>query len=216
MPWTVAASIRRAVQRVRHQLILIGKLLVAVVLCGLVLPLLTGVLLDLIVIIPMKVPGSMSPWFSLPQDWAVGLMVLKLMQEAGIDGPTASWKEATRQISANGWKNIQLTPIFTMATPLTGMLLTAIALPYWISYGLMPHCGVGAREAADIFRWSYPSFLLLGSLQVAIKYTHTLVMDLCHRIRDDNYLVGETLLNIDEGLTAAAPAVAPAAPEVQA
>ena len=138
-----------------------------------VLPLLLGLLLDLMIIIPLKVPESMSPAYSLPQDWAVGMMALKLLQEAGLEVAPRSWRDAALQIGENGVSNIELKPIFRLANPIAAVLLTALAVPYAVVFGLFPQFGVSPRSTAIIFRWCYPACLVFAALQVLVHYMKT-------------------------------------------
>ena len=59
-------------------LITCKALLSAVVLLGLI-PLLIGLLFDVVIIIPLRVPLNQSPIFYLWQDWAFGVLHTKVI-----------------------------------------------------------------------------------------------------------------------------------------
>jgi E3 ubiquitin-protein ligase MARCH6 len=174
------------------------KLSVAVAVGGVALPLLAGLVLDMMIIIPVKVPGGLSPVYSLWQDWAIGLMALKLVHEAGMAGAPARWKEPLRQATANGISGLELGPVLALLLPAVAALLGVLAAPYLLARGLLPLLGVGPKATAAVFRWVFPGVVLAAAGAVAADQLYRSVIELCNNIRDDNYLVGQTLLNADD------------------
>lgn len=66
-------------------------------------PLLVGLLFELLVVIPLRVPVDESPVFLLYQDWALGLLFLKIWTRLVMvgQGPFANeaWKAKFEQVS---------------------------------------------------------------------------------------------------------------------
>ena len=66
---------------------------------GFVIPLLAGLLFDLAVVIPLRVPVNETPCMYLGQDWGLGLMLLKVWSRLCVlDVVSESWKPILEQV----------------------------------------------------------------------------------------------------------------------
>ena len=75
-----------------------AKASVAVVLLVGVIPLLFGILLEVVVLMPVRVPLTQSPVFFLWQDWALGAMYTKITIALTFMGPDWWLKAAIEQL----------------------------------------------------------------------------------------------------------------------
>jgi hypothetical protein len=71
---------------------------VAVILLVGVIPLLFGILLEVVVLMPVRVPLTQSPVFFLWQDWALGAMYTKITIALTFMGPDWWLKAAIEQL----------------------------------------------------------------------------------------------------------------------
>jgi E3 ubiquitin-protein ligase MARCH6 len=65
--------------RIKSCTILVLKCGVAFTLLLGVIPLLFGLLLDLVIVVPLRVSANQSPIFSLSQDWSLGVLYTKIV-----------------------------------------------------------------------------------------------------------------------------------------
>ena len=65
--------------RIKSCIILVLKCTIAFTLLLGVIPLLFGLLLDLVVVVPLRVSINQSPIFSLSQDWSLGVLYTKIV-----------------------------------------------------------------------------------------------------------------------------------------
>lgn len=77
----------------------IKSLFVAFILIGLV-PLLLGLLFELVVVVPLRVPLDQTPVFFPWQDWALGVLHTKIICAVTMMGPQWWLKRVMEQVSA--------------------------------------------------------------------------------------------------------------------
>eukprot|EP00039_Didymoeca_costata_P027205 m.17760 g.17760 ORF g.17760 m.17760 type:complete len:916 (+) comp6103_c0_seq1:166-2913(+) len=192
------ASMRAAILRFAASCTRACKVCIAGLLLGFILPMLCGVLLDLTLSVPVKTQWHMTPVLNLWQDWAVGLMIIKCIHEAGLPGAPRRFAANMRIVDNNGVRNIQLKPIFEVATPLLSITLTLLSVPYVFAFGIyggyLKHT---PREAMVVYHCSFPAILLLIVGFYTLRQTYTVMNEAYNRIRDDKYLVGKRLLNVN-------------------
>ena len=75
-----------------------AKASVAMILLVGVIPLLFGILLEVVVLMPVRVPLTQSPVFFLWQDWALGAMYTKITIALTFMGPDWWLKAAIEQL----------------------------------------------------------------------------------------------------------------------
>ena len=107
--------------RLRDWVVVAGKAVVAVTLLMGLIPLLFGLLLELVVLTPVRVPLHQSPVYFIWQDWALGAMYTKITVALTFMGPDWWLKEAIEQLYQDGIRNLNLSRVIkvriTVLTP---------------------------------------------------------------------------------------------------
>ena len=191
---------------------------------GVLLPVLVGVLFELLVLVPLRVPLNENPVFFLAQDWALGLLFLKVWTRLvmlGLDAPQllggAQWRARLEAVRRDGVANLR--PVFVLSSviaPLVLSLLTALAAPYVGGklVGGIVGAYSGAPDARTCERYAWAASGACVLTYAGFKRALAFLEGLHDSIRDEVYLTGQRLHNHgeqrpDEGRTArAAPAVA--------
>ena len=88
-----------------------AKAVVAVFLLLGLIPLMFGLLLELVVLTPVRVPLHQSPVYFLWQDWALGAMYTKITVALTFMGPDWWLKTAIEQLYQDGIRNLNLTRV---------------------------------------------------------------------------------------------------------
>ncbi|KAE8686461.1 putative E3 ubiquitin ligase SUD1 [Hibiscus syriacus] len=171
-----------------------------------VIPVLIGLLFDLLVIVPMRVPVDESPVFLLYQDWALGLIFLKIwtrivMLDHMMPLVDESWRVKFERVREDGFSRLQgLWVLREIVFPIIMKLLTALFLPYIVARGVFPVLGYPLVVNSAVYRFAWPGCLCLSFLCFCAKRFHVWFTNLHNSIRDDRYLIGRRLHNIGEEL----------------
>ncbi|GFS29762.1 RING/U-box superfamily protein [Actinidia rufa] len=144
-----------------------------------VIPVLIGLLFDLLVIVPLRVPVDESPVFLLYQDWALGLVFLKIWTRLVMMdhmGPLVaeSWRIKFERVREDGGEA-------------TGLLDAARDL---FGYPLVVNSAV--------YRFAWLGCFGFSLLCFCAKRFHVWFTNLHNSIRDDRYLIGRRLHNFGE------------------
>ena len=97
--------------RLREWALITGKALVAVTLLMGLIPFMFGLLLELVVLTPVRVPLHQSPIYFLWQDWALGAMYTKITVALTFMGPDWWLKTAIEQLYQDGVRNLNLATV---------------------------------------------------------------------------------------------------------
>uniref|UniRef100_A0A673K741 RING-type E3 ubiquitin transferase n=1 Tax=Sinocyclocheilus rhinocerous TaxID=307959 RepID=A0A673K741_9TELE len=144
-------------------------LIVAVLLAG-VIPLLLGLLFELVIVAPLRVPLDQTPLFYPWQDWALGVLHAKIIAAITLMGPQWWLKTVIEQVYANGIRNIDLHFIIRkLAAPVIAVLLLSLCIPYVIAVGIVPLLGVTMEMQNLVQRRIYP-FLLMVVVLMGILF----------------------------------------------
>eukprot|EP01018_Ginkgo_biloba_P022939 Gb_33866 [translate_table: standard] len=174
-----------------------------------VIPVLIGLLFELLVVVPLRVPVDESPVFLLYQDWALGLVFLKIWTRLVMLGQMApladeSWRIKFDQVRADGFSRLRgLWVLREIVAPILMKLLTALCVPYVLARGLFPILGYSLIINSAVYRFAWLGCLSLGLLWYCMKRFHQWFMNLHNSIRDDRYLIGRRLHNFGENNTEA-------------
>uniref|UniRef100_A0A674PQE1 RING-type E3 ubiquitin transferase n=1 Tax=Takifugu rubripes TaxID=31033 RepID=A0A674PQE1_TAKRU len=176
---------------------LLKTIVVAVMLAGLV-PLLLGLLFELVIVAPLRVPLDQTPLFYPWQDWALGVLHAKIIAAITLMGPQWWLKTVIEQVYANGIRNIDLHFIVqSLAAPVICILLLALSVPYTISRGIAPLLGVQPETQMLVERRIYPFLLMVLVLLVLLSFQIRQFRRLYQHIKNDKYLVGQRLVNYE-------------------
>ena len=144
-----------------------------------VIPLLFGFLLEVVVLMPVKVPVNQSPVYFLWQDWALGAMYTKISIALTFMGPDWWMKAAIEQLYEDGLRRINLSFLIPrLVIPVVTALGLALAVPYVMSHSLIPMLISDTETIVLIQRRIYPCLLIvwvtLGLVVCQFKQFHKL------------------------------------------
>lgn len=190
---------RAAITAKLKQWCLLGaKTLVAsVVLLG-IIPLLFGLLLELVVVVPLRVPLEQTPVLFVWQDWALGVLYTKIACAVTMMGPDWSLRAAIERAYRDGIRDMDLKFIlWDLATPVIACFGLALAIPYVTAHSLVPLLVSSPQMKNLIARRLYPFLLLIGLIGAIITFQIKQFQKLYEHIKNDKYLVGQRLVNYD-------------------
>lgn len=178
-------------------LMILKTLVVAMLLAGLI-PLLLGLLFELVIVAPLRVPLDHTPLFYPWQDWALGVLHAKIIAAITLMGPQWWLKTVIEQVYANGIRNIDLHFIVRrLAAPVICVLLLSLCVPYTISKGIVPLVGVQPEMQTLMERRIYPFLLMVVVLLAILSFQIRQFKRLYEHIKNDKYLVGQRLVNYE-------------------
>ncbi|XP_041014110.1 probable E3 ubiquitin ligase SUD1 isoform X1 [Juglans microcarpa x Juglans regia] len=169
-----------------------------------VIPVLIGLLFELLVIVPMRVPVDESPVFLLYQDWALGLIFLKIwtrlvMLDHMMPLVDESWRIKFERVREDGFSRLQgLWVLREIVFPIIMKLLTALCVPYVLARGVFPVLGYPLIVNSAVYRFAWLGCLCISLLFFCAKRFHLWFTNLHNSIRDDRYLIGRRLHNFGE------------------
>jgi len=170
-----------------------------------VIPYMAGSLFEIALMLPIRVRVDQTPVRYPYQDWALGLLSLKIWVRLEMvefwreDG----WKIKFEQVMHDGFRNINFSRIVcTIVFPVFQFLAICLSIPYAVSHGLIP-CLVSSPVIHSAIDRFCPSFLfLLYMLLHASSSLREWLLEVHDSIRDERYLVGKKLHNFSGGLAA--------------
>ncbi|KAL7601789.1 hypothetical protein Lser_V15G24647 [Lactuca serriola] len=169
-----------------------------------VIPVMIGLLFELLVIVPMRVPVDESPVFLLYQDWAFGLIFLKIWTQLVMLDQMAplvddSWRVKFERVRENGFSRLQgVWVLREIVIPIMMKLLTALCFPYVLARGVFPVFGYPLVVNSAVYRFAWVGCLSFSLVCYCGKRFHVWVRNLHNSIRDDRYLIGRRLHNFGE------------------
>ncbi|KAI7746699.1 hypothetical protein M8C21_009262 [Ambrosia artemisiifolia] len=168
------------------------------------IPMMIGLLFELLVIVPMRVPVDESPVFLLYQDWAFGLIFLKIWtQLVMLDQMTPlvddSWRVKFERVRNDGFSRLQgFWVLREIVIPIVMKLLTALCFPYVLARGVFPVFGYPLVVNSAVYRFAWVGCLGFSLVCFCGKRCHAWFNDLHNSIRDDRYLIGRRLHNFGD------------------
>ncbi|XP_064848897.1 E3 ubiquitin-protein ligase MARCH6 isoform X1 [Oncorhynchus masou masou] len=181
---------------------ILKTVVVAVLLVG-AIPLLLGLLFELVIVAPLRVPLDQTPLFYPWQDWALGVLHAKIIAAITLMGPQWWLKTVIEQVYANGIRNIDLHFIIRkLAAPVICVLLVSLCVPYVISAGIVPIVaqyspGVTMEMQNLVQRRIYPLLVMVVMLVGILSFQIRQFKRLYEHIKNDKYLVGQRLVNYE-------------------
>ncbi|XVE66809.1 hypothetical protein DITRI_Ditri08aG0109300 [Diplodiscus trichospermus] len=216
--WTAIAGARYSIEHIRTKRAavlfsqiskwgaIVIKSLVLLSIWIFVIPVLIGLLFELLVIVPMRVPVDESPVFLLYQDWALGLIFLKIwtrlvMLDHMMPLVDESWRTKFERVREDGFSRLQgLWVLREIVFPIIMKLLTALCVPYVLARGVFPVLGYPLVVNSAVYRFAWLGCLSFSLLCFCAKRFHVWFTNLHNSIRDDRYLIGRRLHNFREDL----------------
>lgn len=178
--------------------ILGAKTLVAsVVLLG-IIPLLFGLLLELVVVVPLRVPLEQTPVLFIWQDWALGVLYTKIACAVTMMGPDWPLRAAIERAYRDGIRDMDLKFILLeLAAPVIVCFGLTLAIPYVTAHSIVPLLVSSPQLKNLIARRLYPFLLLVALIGGVITFQIRQFQKLYEHIKNDKYLVGQRLVNYD-------------------
>ncbi|XP_040207901.1 E3 ubiquitin-protein ligase MARCHF6 isoform X4 [Rana temporaria] len=172
--------------KVKEWSLMIMKTLVVALLLAGVVPLLLGLLFELVIVAPLRVPLDQTPLFYPWQDWALGVLHAKIIAAITLMGPQWWLKTVIEQVYANGIRNIDLHFIMRkLAAPVISVLLLSLCIPCIISTGVVPLIGVTAEMQNLVRRRIYPFLLMVVILMGILSFQLRQFKRLYEHIKND-------------------------------
>ncbi|KAK4848366.1 hypothetical protein QYF36_012124 [Acer negundo] len=214
--WTAVAGARYSIEHIRTKraAVLFSQIWkwcgIVIKSCALlsiwifVIPVLIGLLFELLVIVPMRVPVDESPVFLLYQDWALGLIFLKIwtrlvMLDHMMPLVDESWRIKFERVREDGFSRLQgLWVLREIVFPIIMKLLTALCVPYVLARGVFPVLGYPLVVNSAVYRFAWLGCLSFSLFCFCAKRFHVWFTNLHNSIRDDRYLIGRRLHNFGE------------------
>jgi len=169
------------------------------------IPLLIGLLLEFSVIVHFRVPLYQSPCSPLHQDWALGLLLLKLwVRLVLMGGPSwcPVWCAKFQQVRNNGFANFNGQSVLCgIIAPILIQLLLLLCGPYVLAKVVSAYLlGLDSITSMLAMRLSYVALAALYALSQAVVAAEQLLGYVHDRVRDNKYLVGRRLHNFEVGM----------------
>lgn len=163
-----------------------------------VVPLMFGLLLELVVVVPLRVPLNQTPVLFLFQDWALGVLYTKIACALIFMGPENRVKRALEQAYRDGLREMDLMFIIReLAIPVISCFGLALAVPYVIAHSILPMFFTNQMTRVLIARRIYPFFLIIIIVCAIVVFQIKQFKKLYIAIKNDKYLVGKRLVNYD-------------------
>lgn len=186
------------IARIQHWVTLGARSLAACILLLGVIPLLFGLLLELVVVVPLRVPLNQTPVHFIWQDWALGVLYTKIACAVTMMGPDWKLRTTIERAYRDGLRDMDLMFIMReLAAPVILCFGLALAIPYVIAHSLVPLIVINPQLQNLIARRIYPFLLLIGLLSGIVTLQIRQFKKLYEHIKNDKYLVGQRLVNYD-------------------
>ncbi|KAF7492372.1 E3 ubiquitin-protein ligase MARCH6 [Sarcoptes scabiei] len=185
------------VARINEWIPILLKLAIAASLLLGVIPLLIGLLFEVVLLVPLRVPLQQTPIFYLYQDWAFGVLLTNVICAIAMM-TDLQFKETLEQVYNNGLTNINLRIIlFDLAIPNISIIGLILALPYVIVNTLFPLVGASIDTQNMVNRRIHSILFIIALLFFLVKYQINKFTRFYEHIRNDKYLVGRRLVNYE-------------------
>ncbi|CAN7002707.1 hypothetical protein IGI04_020919 [Brassica rapa subsp. trilocularis] len=169
-----------------------------------VIPGLLGLLIELMIIIPLRVPLDESPVHFLIQDWLIGVFVLHTWVFLTMLTPinwfaTEAWLRKLERIRNVGLTRVPSTWLLQdVIGSIINTLLTTLTIPYLLVKFLFPLLGVSESVTSATERLIWPALLALLAGWIIARITHDFIIYVHQLVFNERYLVGEILNNVTE------------------
>ncbi|RUS31209.1 hypothetical protein BC938DRAFT_478246 [Jimgerdemannia flammicorona] len=195
--WRV--DIHVVARKAKESITMMSKLAYLLVAFGVVIPFLLGLLVELYIIMPLKTPVTEAPVIFFFQDWALGIMYMKIIHRILMMLPPNDWQRAITAITARGVCNLNV-KIATKAViaPVLAVAIGAMVLPALLAWaGTVVFAITEPTKYAAYFRLAYPSVLAIIVFYRLQYHGIKFIKGWIQSIRDEEYLIGRQLHNLD-------------------
>mmetsp|Transcript_13517 Transcript_13517/g.20306 ORF Transcript_13517/g.20306 Transcript_13517/m.20306 type:complete len:1060 (-) Transcript_13517:77-3256(-) len=163
-----------------------------------VIPLLIGILLETVVVIPFRTPLDETPSYPPLQCWAIGLLFLKVWLRCLLVGAFGEslWRDRFSRVIRSGFSGVDFTFILVeIICPILMFLIDRLVLPYFFARILGLACVDSYAYRTLVMRFSFPLYFVSQFVFMGIARVKHAVINLHNDIRDSMYLLGTELKN---------------------
>eukprot|EP00475_Leptophrys_vorax_P028700 TRINITY_DN4173_c0_g1_i1.p1 TRINITY_DN4173_c0_g1~~TRINITY_DN4173_c0_g1_i1.p1 ORF type:complete len:925 (+),score=193.57 TRINITY_DN4173_c0_g1_i1:50-2824(+) len=163
-------------------------------------PLLAGLLFELVIVTPLRVPVNETPLFFVYQDWAMGLVALKVWSRfvvAGVFGDN-TWKRNMERVNRQNLEELEVVFVFRdILIPLLYQLAECVAVPYAFSTWIFPSMVSSPILRMVCFRYSFLVYTIFLVIKFFGGYVNHWSSCLRRQVFEDKYVVGKSLRNVN-------------------
>lgn len=184
------------INRLKFWLKIGSKVMVAVIVLLGIIPFLFGLLLELVMVVPFRVPLHQTPVLWAWQDWALGVLYMKIACAITLMGPDWSLRQAIERTYRDGFMRLDLKLMMQdLARPVIAVLSLSLAVPYVVAYSIVPLIVNDESLKLLIARRIYPTLMLMIIVIKCMMMQVRQFKRLYEHIKNDKYLVGRRLVN---------------------
>lgn len=148
-----------------------------------------------------RVRPSESPVMFVYQDWACGLLALKVLYrmasaEGGLSPGLARWRQRVQHVHQIGITRVTFSVAFReVLGPLMKSLAYLLAVPYVLARGIVPLCDISSEGMETLYVFAFTIEGVLMACYCGGRHVCKKLQRLHNSIRDDRYLIGRQLNN---------------------
>eukprot|EP00428_Durinskia_dybowskii_P073574 CAMPEP_0170412666 /NCGR_PEP_ID=MMETSP0117_2-20130122/31099_1 /TAXON_ID=400756 /ORGANISM="Durinskia baltica, Strain CSIRO CS-38" /LENGTH=1434 /DNA_ID=CAMNT_0010670389 /DNA_START=607 /DNA_END=4911 /DNA_ORIENTATION=+ len=160
-------------------------------------PLLLGILLEVLFVVPLRVPLYETPLIPFIQNWALGLIILKAFTKCVLSGMFGDIDLRTQleMVIIRGFAQFDAkVTMQRVVVPVTLFLLDLLLMPYALA-----SCACAFTQSYQVrtilLRYCYHANIAAQLLGFGTHRTITALVKLYNEVRDSKYLIGTQLTN---------------------
>lgn len=167
-----------------------------------IIPLQFGLLFDLVIVIPLRVPLHQTPVIFLWQDWALGMLLQKLFLACIFLGPNNWLRESIENAFDQGFLRLNLGK-FVQETLMVVVksLLLCLTLPYVVGHGITFLFQTNLSTLYFLHWRLYPCIIFGSSFLTFCWFELKQFRRLCDHIKNERYLIGKRLVDYEPNKT---------------
>uniref|UniRef100_A0A8D9BVB0 E3 ubiquitin-protein ligase MARCHF6 n=1 Tax=Cacopsylla melanoneura TaxID=428564 RepID=A0A8D9BVB0_9HEMI len=175
---------------------LAAKMMIGLIILIGIIPLLFGLCLELIIVVPFRVPLDQTPVLWIWHNWALGVLYTKIAAAITMMGPDWPIKRTIEALFRNGFREMSLRLLLTdLALPVICSLSLILSVPYITAYSIVPLFVRSNAVRNIVARRIYPFILVIVVVLFVIYIQVEQFIQLYEHIKNDKYLIGRTLVN---------------------
>lgn len=184
----------------KNSLVITGRLVVAVLPPLMMIPFLLGVCFQLVVVSPLRVGLQQTPLFYPWQEWAMGVLHMKIFCAGVMMGPDWWMKQAFEQLYVDGVQGLRLAFVYRqIVLPVLVALSMQIAVPFAVVNLILMAFDPHIEDRVVLHRFCYPFTLSVVVIVAFVIWQMKKLRTLAQDIRNEKYLVGTQLVNYERG-----------------
>ncbi|CAB3408809.1 unnamed protein product [Caenorhabditis bovis] len=166
-----------------------------------VLPFVIGTLFQYIFLIPLRLTQNQTALSFPYQDWAMGVLQMKIIAVVIMMGPE-SWLKTEIEVVINGGiDNFNATrTLFRLTIPVMLYIGSCLAFPVVLCAVYATLTGLSYESQQTMLRYSYPTFMIILMAVCFLQWQMNKLNELAERIKNDRYLVGTQLVNYEKNV----------------